>query len=271
MFEYFFLRYVVLKLPVIPPYTVGLLTFTTFGPLVAMGICFGIHLTHRWCLRFALDWPAMQEGMAWVLSAGFVVAHLLAIGESSLANLLNPRELLAVRAEFSSFGGFLGSTMAALYFCRKRALPVRPVIDGLLYGFIGGWLFGRLGCFSVHDHPGVVTGWPTGVLIRGALRHDLGFYELVYTLILFTVITMVIRTRKRFDGFIIAVTATSYPLVRFCLDFLRLGDSTYAGLRLAQWGCLPLFALGVYILLSGWNRYAEARPCAPTISAGQVR
>ena len=63
--------------------------------------------------------------------------------------------------------------------------------------------------------------------------------------------------------FVVAVTATSYPVVRFGLDFLRLGDATYAGLTLAQWGCLPLFALGVYTLLSGWSRRMEspAGPC----------
>ena len=32
LFGYFLLRYMVLKLPVLPPYTVGPLTFTPFGP-----------------------------------------------------------------------------------------------------------------------------------------------------------------------------------------------------------------------------------------------
>jgi phosphatidylglycerol:prolipoprotein diacylglycerol transferase len=195
------------------------------------------------------------------------MAHLMAIGEASPVRLFNPRELLAMRSEFSSFGGFLGSTIAALYFCKRHALAVQPTVDCLLYGFIGGWLFGRLGCFSVHDHPGEVTALPTGVWMRGALRHDLGFYELVYTLMLFTAITLAIRYRKRFDGFVVAVTATSYPVVRFGLDFLRLGDATYAGLTLAQWGCLPLFALGVYTLLSGWSRRMEspAGPCGGAV------
>jgi H+/Cl- antiporter ClcA len=35
---YLLLRYIVLKLPVLPVYTVGPLPFSTFGPLVAMGI-----------------------------------------------------------------------------------------------------------------------------------------------------------------------------------------------------------------------------------------
>ena len=84
LFGYFLLRYVVLKRPILPPYTVGPLTFNTFGPLVAMGICFGIHLTRRWCGRFDLEWPTMQSGMAWVLSAGFLIAHLMALGVYTL-------------------------------------------------------------------------------------------------------------------------------------------------------------------------------------------
>lgn len=254
IFGYFIVRYVVLKLSVIPMQTVGPLQFNTFGPLVALGILFGIHLIHRWCLRFDLDWLTMQECIVRVVLTGFVLARLMAIGESSPANLLNPYKLFATRSGFSSFGAFIGSPIAAIYFCKKRAVAVRPYIDCLLYGFVGGWLFGRLGCFSVHDHPGVRTNFPASVLIRGELRHDLGLYELLFTLVLFTYLTYAIRTGKRFDGFIVAATATSYSLVRFLLDFLRAGDLTYASLTLAQWGCIPLCALGVRALLRGRHR-----------------
>jgi prolipoprotein diacylglyceryltransferase len=79
-------------------------------------------------------------------------------------------------------------------------------------------------------------------------------YELVYTLLLFTAITLAICTRKRFEGFVIAVTATSYAVVRFGLDVLRMGEAPYAGLTLAQWGCLPLLVLGMYTLRSGCSQ-----------------
>ena len=264
LFGYLLLRYVVLKLPVVPPYTVGPFTVTPFGPLVALGILFGIHLTRRWCGRFGLDWATMQAAVTWVLGTGLVLAHVVAIGGASPARLLDPSALLALRSDFSSFGGFLGSTLAALYFCKTRALALRPVGDALLYGFIGGWLFGRLGCFAVHDHPGWVTTLPTGVLIQGLLRHDLGFYELVFTLLLFSAITVAIHKRKRFDGFVIAVTATTYPVVRFGLDVLRVGEASYAGLTMAQWGCLPLLVLGVYTLRRGWSR-RMGRPAGPCV------
>jgi phosphatidylglycerol:prolipoprotein diacylglycerol transferase len=244
----------VLKLPVLQVYTVGPLQVSTFGPLVAMGILFGRHLIASWCPHFGLEWATLREGIVWFLLVGFVLAHVMAIGEASPAHLLNAAKLFAIRAGFSSFGGFLGGTIAAVVFCKRRTLAFRPVADCLLYGFIGGWLFGRLGCFSVHDHPGVPTAGPTGVLIHGVLRHDLGLYELVFTVGLFTFLTSAMRQRRRFDGFVVAVSSTTYALVRFGLDFLRFGDTTYAGLTLAQWGCLPLFALGVHSFLRGWHQ-----------------
>jgi phosphatidylglycerol---prolipoprotein diacylglyceryl transferase len=250
---YFLLRYVILKLPVLPVYTVGPLQVSTFGPLVAMGILFGRHLIANWCPAFGLEWATLREGIVWFLLGGFGLAHLLAMGEEAPATGLNPVHLFASRAGFASFGGFLGGTFAAVVFCKRQTLAIRPVIDCVLYGLIGGWLFGRLGCFSVHDHPGVPTALPTGVRIHGVLRHDLGLYELVFTVGLFTFLTLAMR-RQRFDGFVVAVTATTYALVRFGLDFLRVGDATYTGLTLAQWGCLPLFTLGVHTFQHGWRR-----------------
>jgi phosphatidylglycerol:prolipoprotein diacylglycerol transferase len=256
---YFLLRYMVLKQPALPFSTVGPLPVSTFGPLVALGILFGKHLVARWCPAFGLEWTTLREGIIWCLLVGFWLAHLLAIGEASPANLLDPAQLLVIRAGFSSFGGFVGSAITAVVFCQRRGLARRPVLDCLLYGFIGGWLFGRLGCFSVHDHPGVPTTLPIGVPIQGVLRHDLGLYELVFTVGLFACLTIAMRRQRRFDGFVMAATATTYAPVRFGLDFLRIGDATYAGLTLAQWGCLPLFALGLSTALHGWRRYGSSK------------
>lgn len=251
---YFVLRYVVLKLPALPLVTVGPLQVSPFGPLVALGILFGRHLVARWCPYFGLEWATLREGMVWCLLVGFGMAHLLAIGEVSPASLLDPAHLFALRTGLSSFGGFVGGAITAGLFCQRRGLAMRPVLDCLLYGFIGGWLFGRLGCFSVHDHPGVPTTLPTGVRIEGVLRHDLGLYELLFTVGLFTFLTLAMQRRRRFDGFVVAVTATTYALARCGLDFLRIGDATYSGLTLAQWACLPLFVLGVHTCWRGRRR-----------------
>src|SRR5690606_17900974 len=57
----------------------------------------------------------------------------------------------------SSFGGFFGATLGIWVWSRRRGLPVLPVADAAAFSFPFGWFFGRMGCFTVHDHPGAVT------------------------------------------------------------------------------------------------------------------
>jgi phosphatidylglycerol:prolipoprotein diacylglycerol transferase len=248
LFGYFTVRYVVLKLPVLTPQVVGGLKLTPYGPLVATGVLFGIHLTRQWCQRFALDWLTLRDGLLWIVGFGFLVAHVGSIWAYDPADALHLQKYLNFRTGFASFGGFLGGVVATVLYCQKRRLPIRPYIDCLLYGFVGGWLFGRLGCFAVHDHPGHVTDFPAAVMIRGVLRHDLGLYELVFTIGLFAYLTWAIRRGKPYNGFVVAVTAPSYARMRFGLDFLRAGETTYGGLTPAQWACIPLLAIGLHAM-----------------------
>ena len=235
---------------------VGPLTLAPFGPLVSLGVLFGIHLMHGWAVRFGLDWDRVFAAVGWMLVIGFVGSHLLDVALYNPRDFFDPRVVLDFRSEYSSFGGFVCGGLAAYVAFQRGGVPLLRGMECTLYGFIGGWLFGRLACFSVHDHPGLPTTFFLGVAIDGVKRHDLGFYELLYTIVLFAVVLVTTR-RRRYDGYVAAVAATSYAPVRFALDFLRVRDATYAGLTPAQWACFPLLALGLYFVARG--RRPEAR------------
>jgi len=94
-------------------------------------------------------------------------------------------------------------------------------------------------------------------------RHDLGFYELLFTLVMTGILFWYAR-RPRPAGRIIGLFATMYAPVRFGLDFLRATDvarpdERYLGLTPAQWACLATAGLGVYI----WRRREPPAPPAP--------
>jgi phosphatidylglycerol:prolipoprotein diacylglycerol transferase len=226
---------------------IGPLTLAPFGPLVSLGVLFGIHLMHRWAVRFDLEWERVFAAVGWMLVIGFVGSHLLDVALYRPEDFFDPSVVLDFRSDYSSFGGFVCGGLAAFLAFRRGGVPLLRGMECTLYGFIGGWLFGRLACFSVHDHPGVQSTFFLGIDIDGTPRHDLGFYELLYTIVLFAVVQMTTR-RRRYDGYVIALAATSYAPVRFALDFLRVRDATYAGLTPAQWACLPLLVVGVYFL-----------------------
>lgn len=223
---------------------VGPVTLAPFGPLVSLGVLFGIHLMHRWAERSGLVWEDVFAAVGWMLVVGFVGSHVLDVALYQPERFFEPSVLLDFRSDYSSFGGFVcGGVTAAVAF-RRHGVPLLRGLECTLYGFIGGWLFGRLACFSVHDHPGLETTSAFGVRMGGVVRHDLGFYELLYTIVLFAAVRVGTRQRRP-DGWVVAVAATSYAPVRFALDFLRVRDATYAGLTPAQWACIPLLALGL--------------------------
>ncbi|MBX3186891.1 MAG: prolipoprotein diacylglyceryl transferase [Labilithrix sp.] len=165
---------------------------------------------------------------------------------------------------------------------RELAMPILPFADLILSVFPVAWIFGRSGCSVVHDHPGMkaapdtllavacqipchsparvhtIASLGTGDLdLRWgtASQFDLGLLEMMFTVILATMLALTWR-RKLTTGSYVAATALAYAPVRFAMDFLRImpvrtddqADPRYAGLTPAQWSCVALFVFGLVMV-----------------------
>jgi len=164
----------------------------------------------------------------------------------------NPLVLLNIWSGLSSFGGFLGAAITFLYLSRKEKIPRLPYADAVALGLVVGWIFGRLGCTTAHDHPGLQTDFFLAVRYPGGPRHDLGLYEFLFTIVLALILFRYAR-KPRPAGRLIGLFAALYAPVRFGLDFLRATDGhrpdeRYLRLTPAQWACLAAFAVGVWLL-----------------------
>ena len=111
-----------------------------------------------------------------------------------------------------------------------------------------GWFFGRLGCTIVHDHPGLPSDFILAVEYPSGARHDLGFYEWLFTIALI-VLLFVIRRRGYPAGVLTGITCVAYAPVRFMLDFLRVGDERFYGLTPGQYFALVLMVVGGWVLV----------------------
>lgn len=228
--------------------------YSNFGLKAALDLLFGVYLIKRWCLRFGLDWPTLRRGLFWIVSLGYVLSHLVSIACYFPERLFDVAVLLDLRQGISSFGGMFGGGLIAVLFLRRQSLPVWRYADPLVYGFVGGYIFGRAGCFAIHDHPGKASDFFLAVEIDGIRRHDLGFYEMLLMLVLFAAVSLLARRRRPPDGLVLAFVATIYAPVRFLFDSLRIEDVTYAGLTPGQWFAFPLFAIGLWA-------FARRRSC----------
>jgi phosphatidylglycerol:prolipoprotein diacylglycerol transferase len=165
-------------------------------------------------------------------------------------------------------GGFIGAVLGAVLFYKViRKRPFWTFADLLAFAFPFAWFFGRLGCFSAHDH----IGRPSHFFLamdfpRIGPRHELGLYEAMWTAVIAGVFW--VRRNKPFrPGEHVAWLAILYAPVRFMLDFLRNSDLPgadvrYGGLTFAQYGTIGLGIAGVALL--GWLRRADAPTRGPS-------
>jgi phosphatidylglycerol:prolipoprotein diacylglycerol transferase len=131
--------------------------------------------------------------------------------------------------------------------------------DVIVQALVLGWVFGRLGCTVAFDHPGQVSHFFLAEEYKDGLpRHNLGFYEFLYTLVVMLPAILWLFRRRPKPGVISATALILYCPIRFVLDFLRStdregSDLRYLGLTPAQYATIGLLILGVWLLIRAWR------------------
>jgi phosphatidylglycerol:prolipoprotein diacylglycerol transferase len=251
------------NIPSIPIY--GPIAIHAFGVLVATGILVGARWTRTRGRQLGLTDENVAAMITSSLVCGFIFAHIFDVFAYQRPDHFNLWEILNPFGGLSSFGGFAGALMGLFYWCKKNRQPVMPYADGLGYGLSIGWMFGRLGCFSAHDHPGRFTDFFLGVRYPEGARHDLGFEEALWAAAV-AAIFFVLSRKPRPLGLYVTILTLAYAPVRFGLDFLRVtdlagSDPRYFGLTPAQYGAFGVLAAGIGLAI--WTaRNAKAKPGA---------
>ena len=239
-----------------------------FGVLVAIGVILGDRIVVHRGVQRGLDAKDVKFLNARIVIVGFIMAHWVSVVFYFPERIKeDPKILLNFWAGLSSFGGFLGALLAFVYYTRKEKIPALPYADAVALGLAVGWIFGRTGCFTAHDHPGRHTAFFLAVRYPDGPRHDLGLDELLFTIVM-TVILFVYASKPRVPGRVIGLFAVMYAPVRFGLDFLRARDverpdERYLALTPAQWACIATLGVGVWLLTRKGEVLPFSKPPAP--------
>lgn len=259
--------------------TVGLpddLALQPFGMLVATAVLVGTFLAERRARQEGIHPQILGEMAGYLLIFGFVIGHVLdAVFYHWDEVVRRPVFLLEIWNGLSSFGGFFGAVVGGLVWCWRRGYPFIPFADPIAWALPFGWLFGRLGCFVAHDHPGHITDFPLAVADYQSpydvppypARHDLGLYEVLWCLAVIPLFLWLGRTPRR-RGFYLALLPLLYAPVRFGLDFLRAtdhpnGDNRFYGLTPGHYAAVLLLALGIWT----WLRVHRGPPIGVPLDA----
>lgn len=257
-----------------PNIELGPLTIEPFGLFAAIGIYIGARLIAGRVKRQGDDPEPLLDFVVWAVVGGVISGHLVHL------LLYHPEEmergwiqLFRVWDGLSSFGGLLGGVIAGLIFFKIKKLPLARYMDALALGLTPGWAIARIGCFAVHDHPGVKSDFFLAVQFPGGARHDLGLYDAI-ALFAISAVIAVLAHRKALEGRLLAVVAILYGVQRFFSDFLRAYDLSYVdkryfGLTPGQYFCIALVAWGAYWLAT-WSPEKMKRSEGAASASGPV-
>ena len=260
--------------PYYPPLQIPLfgVPLDSWSLLVSLGFIVGIEFARARAKQLGIAIKDVVDGGLFIVGMGFVVGHFVHVG------IYNPQMIeeqgwivfLKIWAGFSSNGGFVGAIIGTVLWFKivRRREPFWKHADTIAYSLPFGWFFGRLGCFSAHDHVGkrsdffLAVDFPPDIYqgYYGGPRHDLGLYEALWVLLLAVLHFSLRKKRLRHSTFAM-IFCFGYAPVRFGLDFLRStdlkgSDIRFGGLTPAQYGSIIFLLCGVVLFL---RRHREAR------------
>jgi phosphatidylglycerol---prolipoprotein diacylglyceryl transferase len=234
----------------LPSLDLGPFHIQSFGVLSALGILAAVQIATKLTGRIGRDPQVILDFAVSGVLTGIVVGHLVHLFFYHPEELRDSWRVVKFWEGLSSMGGLLGGILAAAVFFRRRRLRFHDFGDPFAVAVSTGWAIARVGCFTVHDHPGVRSDFPLAVAFPGGARHDLGLYEAIL-LFAFGAILYLLFRRGTLRGRLLPLLAALYGIGRFLLDFLRArdidyADARYAGLTPAQWITLGLLAYAVW-------------------------
>ncbi len=261
-------------------YTLGPIPIDPWATLVCIGFVVGEEVSRARGLRIGIEPKDVVDAALFVVGMGFLVGHLVhVLAYNPYLMDEDPLILLKFWAGFSSNGGFLGAVLGTvLFYTTIRKRPFWKYADNVMYGFPFGYVFGRLGCFTAHDH----IGRPSELFLAVDFpkpygpRLDLGLVEALWLMGLSAVYFAVNRRWKAAPaGIYIVLWCLLYAPARFGFDFLRNTDLSnadvrWAGLTPAQYGSILMFLAGLAILAHIRLRPEAHRPVTGSTADEEV-
>jgi phosphatidylglycerol---prolipoprotein diacylglyceryl transferase len=250
-----------------PTISLGPIELRTFGFVVALGVLLGAWLAARYAEGYGIPRDTTYSLAMRMVVAGVIGSRITWV-VSHLDDLDSPLDAFAIWEGGLQFsGGFIFAVIVGYpVYSRWNRLTRWHSLDGYAYGLTIGLAIGRIACYSVGEHFGRATSFALGVryeggdvregslgdvpLQVGTVFHHTALYELIYLAALFLVLTWLLhlRTQRPGPGTAMGIFCAWYGVCRFASDSLRVNDERVLGLTGAQYLCLALIPVSVWVL-----------------------
>lgn len=231
----------------------GPITIKVWGLLVATGIAVALALALKKAKKDGIKQTWVYDLVFCSIVAGFIGSRIGYVLFSWPQNV--PMTFLSVvditKGGLSFTFGLIAALITDFAYMRYKKIDALKFADFIVPYLVIAHAISRVGCFITGMHIGKQTNFFLGVMVDGAVRHNVGLYE-IFILVTILAILTYLRRFALPEGSIFASYLMLYAVLRFPLDFLRT-DPVYYGLTAAQYLLIGLFALSMAFF--GYQKY----------------
>lgn len=225
---------------------------------VAMLIC-----THKKIPRYEIAYSGVYTMIGALLGAKllFIAVTFRQIIEEAI-----PLEAY-LKGGFVFYGGVIGGAIGLIIYTKQFKMDILPFCDIFAAVLPLGHAFGRIGCYFAgccygipyrglfaHTYYVTIGQTPTGIPL-----FPVQLLEACGLLLIFSVLITVYLKAKEKNGITMLIYLFAYPLLRFCVEFLR-GDSergSFLGLSVSQWISLSAVAGALLLLIKNQKKQSD--------------
>ena len=216
----------------------GFFQLRTYGVIVLLSFLAGLWLARKEAARKGLDPALIADFSLYALIGGILGARLYFIAFSDPLGYLNkPWEVFAVwHGGIGIIGALIGGFLTAVWFSRKKGIPLLKLADVLAPATALGQTLGQFACLANGDAYGRPTDLPWAITYTDPRSlaplnvplHPLELYEMGAYFVVFLIVWL---TRKRFrtDGSSFLVYLAAFGAARFMMEFFRGHPALFAG------------------------------------------
>jgi phosphatidylglycerol:prolipoprotein diacylglycerol transferase len=250
---------------------IGPLTIHTYGFMMALGVAMGLWFIYAQAKRAGLDANRIMDAAFYTIIVSLIGAKLLLFAGNISYYIDYPGELLSLARSGGVFqGGLTFGVIFALWYFRRKKIPIWKTADLIGPALALGHGFGRIGCFSAGCCYGSECAAPwavvftnryagelTGVRLDTPL-HPVQLYESALNFLNFGILFLILK-RKKFDGQVFAFYIINYSIIRFFTEYFRgdhgdkfyfiRGSSALSSLSLPQLFCVLGLIAGAVLFI----------------------
>ncbi len=229
-------------LPVL--FSFGPLSVSSFGFFLALAFLFATFLVWRIARAWDLDEEKILDLVLLTFFGGLIGARIffVSLNIEFFSTDLTKAILITKYPGLSFWGGLLGGWLALSFFVARFKLDFRQIADLAAVGFLGGIIFGDIGCFLGGCDVGSQSNLFFAVPVVGVIgkRFPVQILEaLALTLVLVKI--WPVATHFHFSGKVVSLTLIWLGIVKFITEFFR---SVHQG---GYFLSIVLVVLGIFI------------------------